>query len=563
MDEHHALERKSLRQVIGRAADWDGVARTCVCFANARGGDLLIGVEDGEDEPPSAQRIPAGLAEQARRRVAELTLNVSLVHPTVETASSGGERLRVRVLPSSGVACTTDGRYFMRVSDTCRPVAPEDLQRLFEEKTSYVWESTLTAVSAADADPAHVARLLDGLRASDRVKPQVKARPDDEILAGYDLTREGRLTNLGVLWLGRREDRARLGHAPIVTYLRYDRLDRKVDKEIFGDDYALTPWDQLAAVEALPVWQESVEVSRGLFRDRVPNYDVEIIRELVANALVHRVYTVRGDVFVNLYTDRLEVHSPGSLPIGVTPLNILQARVRRNERLARLFHDLKLMEGEGTGYDRVYALLLSSGKPVPLVREAFDRVEVTVRGLDLDRRALLAVAEAARVGDLPERERITLGLLAREGPMSKSDLARLLSLTEASRADSWLGTLPERSLVVRSGRGPGTRYSVNPALLKRAGTKTRTSLAEIETHRLLELLRTDLDRFPSSQIGEIRGRIGPEISRRRIQRALQTLRDSGVVVMTGERGTARYACADGSRSDVGARLHAPSGATRS
>ncbi len=307
----------------------------------------------------------------------------------------------------------------------------------------------------------------------------------------------------------------------------------------------MTPWEQLEAAAALPVWGESIEVSRGLFRDRVPNYDAEILRELVANALVHRVYTVRGDVFVNLHADRLEIHSPGSLPLGVTPGNILHARVRRNESFARLFHDLGLMEGEGTGYDRVYDLLLTSGKPPPEVREAFDRVEVTVRGLDLDRRALLVLAEASKTGTLTERERIALGLLARNGPTSKEQLARLLSLSGTEQATAWLGTLAERKLIEPVGRARGTRYQVNPVLLQRAGARRKTSLVHIETHRLHELLRTDLSRYPDSQIREIIERVGPEISRRRVQRALQGLRERGVVTMHGERGQARYAL-DGS-----------------
>lgn len=543
MSEHHAFERKSLRLVVGTTADWDDLARACVCFANARGGVLVVGVEDGETEPPDGQRLPPDLPERVRTRVAERTINVPLVHPTVEVAPNGGELLRVQVLASSGVACTTDGRYFMRVSDSCRPVDPENLQRLLEDKTAFVWETSLTAVSTADADPAHRARLLDALRASDRVKLQVKVRTDDEVLAGYDLACHGYLTNLGVLWLGRREDRARLAHAPVVTYLRYDSDERKTDKQMFGDDYEMTPWEQLEAVTALPVWDESIEVSRGLFRDRVPNYDVEILRELVVNALVHRLYTVRGDVFINLYADRLEIHSPGPLPLGVTPATILHARVRRNESFARLFHDLGLMEGEGTGYDRVYDLLLSSGKPPPEVREAFDRVEVTVRGLDVDRRALLVLAEASKTARLTERERITLGLLAQHGPTSKEQLARLLSLAAVGQAAVWLGTLPEQKLVEPVGRGRGTRYAVNPALLKRAGARTKTSLVNIETYRLLELLRTDLGHHPGSQIGEIIERIGPEISRRRIQRGLEALRLQGVVDMQGSRGLARYSLA--------------------
>lgn len=60
-------------------------------------------------------------------------------------------------------------------------------------------------------------------------------------------------------------------------------------------------------------------------------------------ALVHRPYSQRGDIFLNLYPDRLEVVNPGHLPLGVTPQNLLHTMVRRNEHLARIFHDLKLM----------------------------------------------------------------------------------------------------------------------------------------------------------------------------------------------------------------------------
>lgn len=541
MSETDRTEQKSLTVVTRANPGWDEVARECICFANGRGGTLILGVEDGEAEPPEAQRIAPNLPDTLFKKITERTINLTPAFPEIRATASGGEVLAVVIPPSHSVACTRKGAYYARIADECQPVMPEDLLRLAAEKGAIVWELMLSQVAASDADPSHVARLLKRLRESDRVKEHVRAKTDAELLAHYDLVSKKRLTHLGVLWIGRREHRARLLHSPIIQYIRYDDLDRKTDKALFGDDYTMTPWEQLDAVSQLPVWDESIEVSRGLFRDRVPNYDVEIIRELVANALVHRVYTIRGDIFVSLYRNRLEVHSPGTLPYGVTPRNILHERKRRNEGLARLFHDLKLMEGEGTGYDRVYSILLSSGKPAPEVREGPDRVEVTVRGIDLDRSALLVVAEAATMGELPERERITLGLLARTGPMSKRQIADALSLTSTAEADAWLGGLAERALVVTVGRASGTRYTANPTLLKWVGSKTRTSLVTIQPHRLAELLRTDLGRFPGSQISEVMERIGPEISRRRIQRALQALRDSRVVVMSGERGQSRYA----------------------
>jgi len=43
---------KSIRKAIGKQADVKSLAETCVCFANAQGGELIIGIEDNENEPP-------------------------------------------------------------------------------------------------------------------------------------------------------------------------------------------------------------------------------------------------------------------------------------------------------------------------------------------------------------------------------------------------------------------------------------------------------------------------------------------------------------------------------
>ncbi len=111
----------------------------------------------------------------------------------------------------------------------------------------------------------------------------------------------------------------------------------------------------------------------------MPAFDEIVVRELLVNALVHRPYTQRGDIFLNLHPDRLEAVNPDPLPLGVTPQNVLHTTVRRNEHLARLFHDLKLMEREGSGFDKIFEVLLTQGRPAPELREANDRVEVTVR----------------------------------------------------------------------------------------------------------------------------------------------------------------------------------------
>jgi ATP-dependent DNA helicase RecG len=60
------VDRKSLKLVTGKTAQWDELAKDCVAFANAQGGGILLGIEDGETEPHPGQRISTELAEKVR-----------------------------------------------------------------------------------------------------------------------------------------------------------------------------------------------------------------------------------------------------------------------------------------------------------------------------------------------------------------------------------------------------------------------------------------------------------------------------------------------------------------
>nr|WP_305043583.1 ATP-binding protein [Geoalkalibacter sp.] len=88
--EGQLLDQKSLRAVTGRTANWNEIAKDCIAFANAIGGRLLLGIEDGQNVPPADQQIPADLPDILRRKLAERTVNVTVL-PDVVTASNGGQ----------------------------------------------------------------------------------------------------------------------------------------------------------------------------------------------------------------------------------------------------------------------------------------------------------------------------------------------------------------------------------------------------------------------------------------------------------------------------------------
>ena len=196
-------------------------------------------------------------------------------------------------------------------ADTCQPVLGDDVLRLANERPGLPWESMDSRVSRNEADAAKLANFMAAIRASDRVKDSVKEKIADELLTHYALAEGMTLTHLGVLLLGTASQRRNLGNAPLVQAIKYDELGQKVNKWLW-DDCALSPVELVDAVwREVTDFRESYEVAEGLFRRQVPAFDEKVVRELLVNALVHRPYTQRGDIFLNLHTDRLEVINPG------------------------------------------------------------------------------------------------------------------------------------------------------------------------------------------------------------------------------------------------------------
>jgi len=152
------FDRKSLRAITGKTADWPELAKDCVAFANALGGCLLIGIEDGDSLPPAAQRIPADVPDTLRRRMGELTVNVS-VRPVVHVADNSGEFVVLTIARSTSVASTSDGRYFLRIADASKPVLGDEVMRLASERSALPWETlTSLGIPRAQADPAKLQR---------------------------------------------------------------------------------------------------------------------------------------------------------------------------------------------------------------------------------------------------------------------------------------------------------------------------------------------------------------------------------------------------------------------
>jgi ATP-dependent DNA helicase RecG len=78
------------------------------------------------------------------------------------------------------------------------------------------------------------------------------------------------------------------------------------------------------------------------------------LREAITNAVMHRDWFIEGaNVFVQIFSDRIEVSSPGGLPPGMKQADLGHKSVRRNPIIADLYHRIGFIEKAGTGIQRM------------------------------------------------------------------------------------------------------------------------------------------------------------------------------------------------------------------
>lgn len=541
MKENSLYDKKSLREITGKNADWNEVAKDCVAFSNVQGGVIDYGIEDDADAPPADQKVTEDIVINLENKISGKTLNVS-AHAEILTHENGGQYIRLHIARGTSSASTTSGKYFTRVSDNSVPLTGDDITRLSAEKGYYRWEDEESKWSWKDADKEKLEMLLQNLRNSNRVSEFVKQKEDKELLDYYFLTVEesDKMTNLGVLFIGTQSQRGRLMNAPVVQCIQFDQYGDKVWKYLI-DDFTKNPQEIIEAIwKNVPVWRESNEISDGLFRKEIPAYDEAVVRELTCNALVHRPYTVRGDIFINIHPDRIEVVNPGALPLGVTPQNILHKTVKRNEHFANLCYALQMMEREGSGYDKMYEVLLSNGKQIPKVEEGDDYVKAIVGRRIISQEAIKVIRYALQVAELRQKQIICLGLIAQHESISAKDLIKLLNLKNRNELSPWLDKLVDDGIVETSGRKKGKEYRVCSHILKESGYKGQTSLKRIEPYRIRELIIEDLKIYECASLRDIQQRIGDEISYQKLWKQLDNMIKEGILESTGKNRWTKY-----------------------
>lgn len=539
--ENQHIEYKSLVKVKGSKADFRSLAETCVCLANTQGGWIIVGIEDKELAPPEGQKIAQVTINKTISRLRYLTSSVGLAEPKIHVHENGGEYFSFRVLPSSRtIATTSSGKVFLRISDKCYPVSGDELTRLAAEKNAFQWELVpIRSAKLAMVSPLSIKKFVDNIRASERVKKHVKSKDDHELLVHYNLVEKDYLTNLGVLWLGTPSMRSRIAYPANAQYIVYNEQGEKVRKENWHE-YDKNPLELLLEIEQQATeLQYFYEFPQGLLRQRIYHYPKELVRELLINAIAHKSYTISGDIFIEVHPNRLVITNPGRLPLGITKDNILHTVHRRNPHLIRIFHDLKLMEGEGSGYDLIYEIDSRDVKPFPEIISEYDYTKVIQSSQIIDEDTLFLIEYIAKHFTLSQKDFITLGIIARERKILSTRLSKQLQLSEEDRLRSYVKHLLEQKILIVRGKKKGREYLINPVLISQSKLQMSPTLKTIEQHQLKALIQEDLKVYPNSQMRDIRNRM-PDIDQYDIKKAVYTLVKEGLLEHSPDRGHRKY-----------------------
>ena len=548
MEEGIIIDYKSLKKVLDSTGKIksDGLrdlAVTSVAFANVRGGKIIIGIEDKDKQPPLEQTITVKTANETVTRLKSLCFNVGFHLGEIETHANGSQFFSITVYPTlKSVATTADGKIYIRIGDQCQPARSEDIVRLASEKDAFQWELQTRNVSYTEIPEMNMRWFADEIRKSDRVKQNTKELSDIEIIEHYNLIEKGKLTNLGVLWLGTASQRSRLVYPLTVQYIVYDELEKKIRKEDW-QDYSKNPKELLLEIE-----KEAIELTYydefplGLFRNKIRHYDARLIRELLINAIAHKSYTISGDIFIKVYQDRLEITNPGGLPLGITKDNILHTTYRRNPHLIRILHDLKLMEGEGTGYNLIYEITSRDAKAFPIPISDYNSTSVIQYSRILDEEAVLLLDFIATNYQLSQKEFIALGIITRYKKILATQLTKELQLTDEDRLRTYVNKMIEQAIIITRGIKKGTEYLINPKLLINSKINIKPTLKVIEPHRLKALIEEDLKLYPKSKSSDIQSRIS-DLPIEDIRKCLLRLEKEGIVFTDGIKKGKTYSLA--------------------
>jgi ATP-dependent DNA helicase RecG len=355
----------------------DDLAKEIVAFLNFEGGKILLGVEDDG-------AITGVTRPDAEEWVINICRNnvVPQVIPGYQKFSVEGKSIIMLDIPV-GIAKpyhTQKGDYYIRAGSTARKASREELSRLFQDSGLVHYETTpIPKTTLADLDqhrlrnyfldlhPAHVDIDTEDDNARSRMLQNLDILAPDGAQA----------TVVGMLIFGLQPER----HLPQSEMLFAHFKGKEINDELLDRKNLIGPLPQIVedAQRILRLNLQSASTIVGMKRVERVIFPENVLRELLVNAIIHRRWGLMGNVRILLFEDRLEFHSPGRLPNGVTIEKMKEStHVPRNPILMKFMQDYHFVEKLGRGIPMVFREMKKISAREPELAESGEEFIVTL-----------------------------------------------------------------------------------------------------------------------------------------------------------------------------------------
>lgn len=520
------------------------ITEAVVCLANGEGGRLLLGVENdgtitGAEDPSGGRVDQVSMRAMILNRTEPPTpalVEVVEVEPDVDVVV-------IDVDKAPGPVGTKEGLYKRRSvqhdgTPRCVAYLPHEIisSGLSASGRDYA-ETSVRDATLSDLDP----REFDRFRAlcrTDKGDSSLASASDDDILRALRLVRPGtqEVTLGAILLLGTADALAR--YVPTAEVL----LQELRGTSLVTNEQIRAPLFKTAerVRELLAVRNSEQEILVGIQRIGIPRLPDGIVREVVANALVHRDYSELGPIRVQLSDDDLRVTSTGGLPAGITLANLLDESRPRSVILADAFKRAGIVDRNGRGVREIYLGLLRSGRSGPDYSATNDKlVTVVIPTSDADIEIVRFVIGHDQQAGRP----LTIGQLQILHELkavhdtTASEISDVLHVPEVKSREV-LARLGEMGLVEPRGTGRGRRYFLTAAFYRSADANAYVRLQDTEPLQQEQMIINYVEKFGSITRGKAAElcRLSPQQARA----VLKRLTEEGELKLTGERRGARY-----------------------
>jgi len=429
------------------------IAETLVAFANTEGGTVVIGLDD--DGNPVDEKINRDLIESSLHEVESVCNPPVVVGNLEQVETERGTIYTLRVPRSIELHALTDGRVLIRSGADNRPLGGQEILKLASAKSNGEFESEIIT---GTGKPQFSDKMLE-----EYLKKRIERtkRPPGEDLESLlkeigAINENNTATMSGLLlfsdypqqWLPQSSvvfvkfvGRAPRGENGLAGYTRREELTGPLPRLIES------AWNL--------IWSEMAvsAVVKGLEREETTEYPQFAVREAIVNAVCHRDYRIKGRrVEIRMYSDRLEVISPGGLPGFITVENIKDEHFSRNPRLVNGLFQWGYIEELGLGIDRMIEVMEKAGHRPPM----FDARPYSFAVTLFNQRQEQEVP--AWVRNTNHRQARALEYIRANGSITNREYRSLIDGVSAETLRLDLADMVEKGILVKLGSKKGTYY---------------------------------------------------------------------------------------------------------